>query len=290
MAPINTRALAELEEIHAQNELIVVYSIARRRRRRQRRVWVRQVFLDKAVDGDFHNLLVKLRLGDAAMFHRVLWTPAPMHLAEVVYTDEEATFADREFLGAFLGIMGAGHWPNLQDSAAPLTVPITLLDFALHPKRPGGSRSYGETREADFKARCTVPTTTRNIPARCTRCRIYGSDEESSRNLYRVAVPHSERHIVISPVATQRSLLQRETGEGARAGSRDTVVQVRPCRARFSAQATPEEQAQGDDDEGERHADHAQGGRDAAVPALTAAALAMRLRAVNANADATSLP
>lgn len=58
MAPINTRALAELEEIHAQNELIVVYSIARRRRRRQRRVWVRQVFLDRAVDGDFHNLLV----------------------------------------------------------------------------------------------------------------------------------------------------------------------------------------------------------------------------------------
>ncbi|KAL3200790.1 hypothetical protein MRX96_013063 [Rhipicephalus microplus] len=66
MVPINTRALAELEEIHAQNELIVVYSIARRRRRRQRRVWVRQVFLDRAVDGDFHNLLVKLRLGDAA--------------------------------------------------------------------------------------------------------------------------------------------------------------------------------------------------------------------------------
>ncbi|KAL3260305.1 hypothetical protein MRX96_046309 [Rhipicephalus microplus] len=72
MAPINTRALAELEEIHAQNELIVVYSIARRRRRRQRRVWVRQVCLDRAVDGDFHNLLVKLRLGDAAMFHNFM--------------------------------------------------------------------------------------------------------------------------------------------------------------------------------------------------------------------------
>ncbi|KAH8009491.1 hypothetical protein MRX96_052204 [Rhipicephalus microplus] len=72
MAPINTRALAELEEIHAQNELIVVYSIARRRRRRQRRVWVRQVFLDRAMDGDFHNLLVKLRLGDAAMFHNFM--------------------------------------------------------------------------------------------------------------------------------------------------------------------------------------------------------------------------
>ncbi|KAH8027017.1 hypothetical protein HPB51_001384 [Rhipicephalus microplus] len=72
MAPINTRALAELEEIHAQNELIVVYSIARRRRRRQRRVRVRQVFLDRAVDGDFHNLLVKHRLGDAAMFHNFM--------------------------------------------------------------------------------------------------------------------------------------------------------------------------------------------------------------------------
>ncbi|KAL3243881.1 hypothetical protein MRX96_047338 [Rhipicephalus microplus] len=69
---MNTRALAELEEIHAQNQPIVVYSIARRRRRRQRRVWVRQVFLDRAVDGDFHNLLVKLRLGDAAMFHNFM--------------------------------------------------------------------------------------------------------------------------------------------------------------------------------------------------------------------------
>ncbi|KAH8033671.1 hypothetical protein HPB51_015017 [Rhipicephalus microplus] len=72
MAPINTRALAELEEIDAKNELIVVHSIARRRRRRLRRVWVRQVFLDRAVDGDFHNLLVKLRLGDAAMFHNFM--------------------------------------------------------------------------------------------------------------------------------------------------------------------------------------------------------------------------
>lgn len=66
------RALAEIEEIHAQNKLIVMYSIAQRRRRRRRRVWVRQVFLDRAVDGDFHNLFAKLRVGDAAMFHNIM--------------------------------------------------------------------------------------------------------------------------------------------------------------------------------------------------------------------------
>ncbi|KAH7965343.1 hypothetical protein HPB49_006165 [Dermacentor silvarum] len=33
---------------------------------------VRQVFLDRAVDGDFHNLFAKLRVGGAAMFHNFM--------------------------------------------------------------------------------------------------------------------------------------------------------------------------------------------------------------------------
>ncbi|KAK8763803.1 hypothetical protein V5799_033588 [Amblyomma americanum] len=32
-------------------------------------MWVRQIFLDRAVDGDFHNLFAKLRTGDTALFY-----------------------------------------------------------------------------------------------------------------------------------------------------------------------------------------------------------------------------
>ncbi|KAH7954859.1 hypothetical protein HPB49_022231 [Dermacentor silvarum] len=72
MAPVNMRGLAEVEEFHAQNKLIVKYAIDRRRRRRCRRFWVRQVFLDRAADADFQNLFDKLRVGYAAMFHNFM--------------------------------------------------------------------------------------------------------------------------------------------------------------------------------------------------------------------------
>uniref|UniRef100_G3MSI3 DDE Tnp4 domain-containing protein n=1 Tax=Amblyomma maculatum TaxID=34609 RepID=G3MSI3_AMBMU len=69
MAPVSKRLLAEVEALQAQNELIIVYALNRRRRRRNRRMWVRQIFLDRAVDGDFHNLFAKLRAGDTALFY-----------------------------------------------------------------------------------------------------------------------------------------------------------------------------------------------------------------------------
>lgn len=68
MAPISKRLFAEVGALQAQNELII-YALNRRRRRRCRRMWVRQIFLDRAIDRDFHNLFAKLRTGDTAFFY-----------------------------------------------------------------------------------------------------------------------------------------------------------------------------------------------------------------------------
>ncbi|KAH7973765.1 hypothetical protein HPB49_005008 [Dermacentor silvarum] len=72
MTPVNIRALAEIEEIYAQNALIVMCSIARSRRRRCRRVWVRQEFHNRAVDDDFHKLVAQFKVGGAVMFHNFM--------------------------------------------------------------------------------------------------------------------------------------------------------------------------------------------------------------------------
>lgn len=67
MAPVSKRLLAEFQAVQAQNELMIVYAV-NRRRRRCRTMWVREIFLSRAVDGDFHNLFAKLRSGDTALF------------------------------------------------------------------------------------------------------------------------------------------------------------------------------------------------------------------------------
>lgn len=69
MAPVSRRLLAEFKAVQAQNELIIVYAVNRRRRRRRRTMWVREIFLSRALDRDFHNLFAKLRSGDTALFY-----------------------------------------------------------------------------------------------------------------------------------------------------------------------------------------------------------------------------
>lgn len=69
MAPVSKQLLAEFEALQAQNDLIIVYELNRRRRRRRRTMWVREIFLSRAVDGDFHNLFARLRSGDTALFY-----------------------------------------------------------------------------------------------------------------------------------------------------------------------------------------------------------------------------
>ena len=69
MAPVNGRVLRQVDELQRQNELLILFALYRTRRRRSRNVWVRQVFLEGAVDGDFHYQFAKLKATVTVVFH-----------------------------------------------------------------------------------------------------------------------------------------------------------------------------------------------------------------------------
>ena len=66
--------MAEEEALFAMFMLVIV--LRRRRRRRLnnqsegRRVWVKEIYSRRTLQGDFHNLVQELRLGDRELYFR----------------------------------------------------------------------------------------------------------------------------------------------------------------------------------------------------------------------------